>query len=61
MLIILFYRMMLTQRLHADYTILQDDADLEAMITDADFFVDALFNSLGSHVSIQKILKKLVS
>jgi len=27
----------------------KDDADLEAMITDADFFVDALFNSLGSH------------
>lgn len=27
----------------------KDDVDLESMITDADFFVDALFNSLGSH------------
>merc|ERR1719193_945452 len=27
----------------------KDDVDLETMITDADFFVDALFNSLGSH------------
>merc|ERR1740128_315528 len=26
----------------------KDDVDLETMITDADFFVDALFNSLGS-------------
>jgi len=26
----------------------QDDIELESMITDADFFVDALFNSLGS-------------
>ena len=26
----------------------KDDIELEAMITDADFFVDALFNSLGS-------------
>ena len=30
----------------------QDDVDLESMITDADFFVDALFNSLGSHVKV---------
>lgn len=37
----------------------QDDIELESMITDADFFVDALFNSLGSQ-SVQFPENKLV-
>jgi hypothetical protein len=34
----------------------QDDVDLETMITDADFFVDALFNSLGCPVSFSRFV-----
>ena len=37
----------------------QDDIELESMITDADFFVDALFNSLGSQ-SVQNPENKLM-
>ena len=42
----------------------QDDIELESMITDADFFVDALFNSLGNQ-SVQfpenKIMKNSIN